>query len=128
MGEVYRGRDTRLRRDVAIKILSATFSRDPERLQRFEQEALTAGALNHPNILAIYDVGSQDGSPYIICELLEGSTLREHLLGGVLPLRKALDFASQVARGIAAAHDKGIVHRDLKPANLFVTADGRVKI
>lgn len=128
MGEVYRARDPRLSRDVAIKLLPASFSSDVQRLSRFEQEARSAAALNHPNILAVYDLGTQDGSPYIVSELLEGETLREKLRGGPLPLRKAVDYAIQIARGLAAAHDKGIVHRDLKPENLFVTDDGRVKI
>jgi eukaryotic-like serine/threonine-protein kinase len=128
MGEVYRARDTRLGRDVAIKVLPPSVSNDPERLRRFELEARAAGALNHPNILVIYDVGTQDGSAYLVSELLEGETLAERLRSGALPLRKALDIATQTARGIAAAHAKGITHRDLKPANIFVTADGRVKI
>jgi eukaryotic-like serine/threonine-protein kinase len=128
MGEVYRARDTRLRREVAVKVLPDAFSSDPERLRRFEQEARTAGALNHPNVLAIYDVGKHDGSPYLVSEFLEGKTLREQLKTGPLPVRRATDIAVQVARGIAAAHEKGIIHRDLKPANLFLTSDGRVKI
>jgi len=128
MGEVYRARDPRLGREVAIKILPASFSSDPSRLQRFEQEARAAAALNHPNILAVHDIGTQDGSPYIVSELLDGSTLRERLRTGPLPVRKALDCAQQSARGLAAAHDKGIVHRDLKPENIFITNDGRVKI
>jgi eukaryotic-like serine/threonine-protein kinase len=128
MGEVYRARDPRLNRDVAIKVLPASFSSDPERLGRFEQEALAAAALNHPNILAVYDIGTQQGSPYIVSELLEGETLRDRLRSGPLPLRKATDYAIQIARGLAAAHDKGIIHRDLKPENIFVTHDGRVKL
>jgi serine/threonine protein kinase len=128
MGEVYRARDTRLQRDVAIKVLPVAFSSDPERLARFEQEARAAAALNHPNILAVHDVGTHDGSPYIVSELLEGETLRERLDGGALPMRKAVDYAIQIAHGLAAAHEKGIVHRDLKPENIFVTTDGRVKI
>jgi eukaryotic-like serine/threonine-protein kinase len=128
MGEVYRARDARLGRDVAIKVLPASFSSDPDRLRRFEQEARAAGALNHANILAIYDIGTHDGSPFLVTELLDGETLRERLQSGPLPLRKALDVGVQVARGISAAHEKGIVHRDLKPANLFLTTDGRVKI
>ncbi|MBI3048690.1 MAG: serine/threonine protein kinase [Acidobacteria bacterium] len=111
MGEVYRARDTRLQRDVAIKVLPAAVAADPERLHRFEQEARAAAALNHPNILAVYDVGQHDGSPYIVSELLEGDTLREQLIGGALPVRKAVEFAVQIAHGLAAAHDKGIVHR-----------------
>ena len=128
MGEVYRARDARLGRDVAIKVLPASFSSDPDRLRRFEQEARAAGALNHANILAIYDVGTHEGSPFLVTELLDGETLRERLRSGPLPLRKAIDVAVQVARGISAAHEKGIVHRDLKPANLFLTTDGRVKV
>ena len=128
MGEVYRARDTRLGREVAVKVLPASLSADPERLRRFDQEARAAGALNHPNILVIYDIGTQDGSAYLVSELLEGETLSERLRGGALPPRKALDIAVQTARGIAAAHAKGITHRDLKPANLFITSDGRVKI
>jgi eukaryotic-like serine/threonine-protein kinase len=128
MGEVYRARDTRLGRDVAIKVLPAAFSRDPERLRRFKQEAQVVAALNHPNILAIHDFGEHEGSPYIVTELLEGQTLRGWLGGSAIPSRKATDAAAQVARGLASAHDKGIVHRDLKPENIFVTRDGRVKI
>ncbi len=128
MGEVYRALDDRLGREVAVKVLPALFSADAERLKRFDQEARAAGALNHPNVLAIIDIGTQDGAPYIVSELLEGGTLRERLAGGALPLRKVIEFGSQVARGLAAAHAKGIVHRDLKPENLFVTRDGHVKI
>jgi len=128
MGEVFRARDARLRRDVAIKVLPASFSSDPDRLRRFEQEAHAAGALNHANILAIYDIGIHEGSPFLVIELLDGETLRDRLQSGPLPLRKALDIGVQVARGISAAHEKGIIHRDLKPANLFLTADGRMKI
>jgi Tol biopolymer transport system component len=128
MGEVYRARDPRLNREVAIKVLPTSFSSDRERLHRFEQEALAAAALNHPNILAVYDIGTQDGSPYIVSELLEGESLRERLRSGPLSLRKATDYALQIARGLAAAHDKGIVHRDLKPENIFITRDGRVKL
>ncbi len=128
MGEVYRARDARLGRDVAIKVLPAEFSSDPERLRRFDQEARAAGTLNHPNILATYDVGARDGEPYVVSELLEGATLRERLAGTALPVRKAIEYGVQIARGLAAAHAKGIVHRDLKPDNLFVTKDGQVKI
>jgi TolB-like protein len=128
MGEVYRARDERLKRDVAIKVLPASFSADSDRLRRFEQEAQAAGALNHPNILAIYDIGAHDGNPYVVSELLEGETLRDRLAGGALSPRKALGHALQIAHGLAAAHEKGIVHRDLKPENVFVTKDGRVKI
>src|SRR6266496_584448 len=128
MGEVYRAKDPRLGREVAIKVLPASFSADEDRLRRFEQEAKAAGLLNHPNITAVHDIGVHEDAPYIVTELLEGETLRERLAGGPLPQRKALDFAGQIAQGLAAAHEKGIVHRDLKPENLFVTKDGRVKI
>src|SRR5277367_6079998 len=128
MGEVYRARDTRLKRDVAIKVLPPAFSLDGDRLRRFEQEALATAALNHPNILAVFDIGTHDGSPYVVSELLEGETLRERLRGGAIVVRKTLDYALQVAHGLAAAHEKGIIHRDLKPENLFLTKDGRVKI
>ena len=128
MGEVYRARDTRLGREVAVKVLLTTFSKDADRLRRFEQEARTAGALNHPNIVAIYDVGTHNGSPYLVSELLDGGTLRERLGGGALPQRKAIDYAQQIARGLAAAQAKGIVHRDLKPENIFLLKDGRAKI
>ena len=128
MGEVYRARDSRLGRDVAIKVLPAAFSSDPDRLNRFEQEARAAAALNHPNILAVHDLGASDGSPYIVSELLEGETLRDRLAGGALPPRKAIEYATQVAHALAAAHERGIVHRDLKPENIFITQSGRVKI
>ncbi|HEY3123837.1 MAG TPA: protein kinase [Thermoanaerobaculia bacterium] len=128
MGEVYRARDPRLGREVAVKVLPASFSKDPDRLRRFEHEARAAGVLNHPNITAVYDIGSVEGAPYVVTELLEGETLRSRLASGALSTRKALDYAIQIARGLAAAHEKGIVHRDLKPENLFVTKDGRVKI
>lgn len=128
MGEVYRARDTRLNRDVAIKVLPASFSADPERLQRFAQESRAAAALNHPNILSIYDIGEHGGAPYVVSELLEGETLRERMRAGALSSRKAMDYAQQISKGLAAAHEKGIVHRDLKPENLFITNDGRAKI
>ena len=156
MGEVYKARDSRLQREVAVKVLPATFSADPDRLRRFEQEARAAAALNHPNILAVYDVGTHDGAPYIVSELLDGANLRSRLSGSkdrdvagaipasgtsstqasqskkmsaeALPVRKALDYAIQIAHGLAAAHDKGIAHRDLKPENVFITKDERVKI
>jgi serine/threonine protein kinase len=128
MGEVYRARDTRLDRIVAIKVLPASFSTDPERLRRFEQEARSVAALNHPNILAVHDIGTYESAPYMVCELLEGETLRERMQGGALSSKKAVEIASQIAQGLAAAHDKGIVHRDLKPENIFLTKDGRVKI
>jgi serine/threonine protein kinase len=128
MGEVYRAHDSRLDRTVAIKVLPASFSADRDRLQRFAQEARAAAALNHPNILSIFDIGDQEGAPYVVSELLEGETLRDRMKTGPLSTRKAIDYALQVARGLAAAHEKGIVHRDLKPENLFLTNDGRVKI
>jgi dipeptidyl aminopeptidase/acylaminoacyl peptidase len=128
MGEVYRARDSRLDRVVAIKVLPTSYSADTERLQRFVQEARSAAALNHPNILSIFDIGEERGAPYIVSELLEGQTLRERIRSGPLTSRKAIDYALQVARGLAAAHEKGIVHRDLKPENLFLTNDDRVKI
>ncbi len=128
MGEVYRARDARLSRDVAIKILPASFSADPDRLQRFAQESRAAAALNHPNILSIYDIGEDRGAPYVVSELLEGETLRDRLRSGALSSRKAIEYAQQIARGLAAAHEKGIVHRDLKPENLFITNEGHVKI
>jgi TolB-like protein len=128
MGEVYRARDTRLSREVAIKVLPAAVSSDADRLRRFEQEARSASALNHPNIVTIHDVGTHDGAPYVVWELLEGETLRQRLSSGALPARKVVDYGLQIARGLAAAHEKGIVHRDLKPENLFVTRDERVKI
>jgi eukaryotic-like serine/threonine-protein kinase len=128
MGEVYRARDARLKREVAVKVLPALYSEDPERLRRFEQEAEAASALNHPNILSIYDIGTHDGAPYIVSELLEGETLRARLAGGAFLPRRAIGHGLQIAQGLAAAHERGIVHRDLKPENIFVTADGRVKI
>src|SRR6202035_368787 len=128
MGEVYRARDPRLGRDVAIKVLPVSFTADPERLRRFEQEARAVPALNPPNILAIYDMGTREGAPFIISELLEGETLRGRLSSGVLPVRKAIEYAVQMAQGLSAAHEEGLVHRDLKPENIFVTRDGRIKI
>ena len=126
MGEVYRARDARLARDVAIKVLPVAFSSDPDRLGRFEQEARAAAALNHPNILAVHDLGQHDGAPYIVSELLDGQTLRERLDDGPLAVRKAVEIAIQIAHGLA--DEKGIVHRDLKPENIFLTSDGRVKV
>ena len=136
MGEVWRAHDSRIQRDVAIKFLPEDLAASPERLQRFEQEAQAAGALNHPNVLTVFELGTHEGRSYLVTELLEGATLREKLgdtrrasaSGARLPLRKALDYGAQMASGLAAAHEKGIVHRDLKPENVFVTADGRVKI
>ena len=128
MGEVYRARDIRLNRDVAIKVLPGGFSADPIRLRRFEQEARAAAALNHPAILAIYDVGVEGGMPYIVTELLEGKTLRECINDHPMPVRKVIAYATQIARGLEAAHEKGIIHRDLKPENIFITNDQRAKI
>jgi serine/threonine protein kinase len=130
LGEVYRARDSRLGRDVAIKVLPSFLSADSERLRRFEQEARAAAALNHPNILAVFQMGTYEGAPYLVSELLEGETLRESIRRGRLSVRKAIDYGVQIARGLADAHEKGlcIVHRDLKPENLFVTKDGRLKI
>jgi Tol biopolymer transport system component len=127
MGEVYRAHDARLRRDVAVKVLPAALAADADRLRRFEQEALSTAALNHPNILAVFDVGRDGDTAYVVEELLDGETLREKL-AGTLPVRKVIDLATQIANGLAAAHEKGIVHRDVKPENLFVTRDERVKI
>ena len=128
MGEVYRARDTKLARDVAIKVLPADFVARPDARARFEREARAVAALSHPNILAIHDFGESDGMAYAVMELLEGETLREALTHGALPARRAIDYAIQLAHGLAAAHDKGIVHRDLKPENVFITLDERVKI
>src|SRR5438552_3464066 len=132
MGEVYRARDSRLQRDVAIKVLPKALAQDQDRLRRFEREARAAGQLNHPNIMAVHDIGSTEpnglGLPYIVCELLEGVTLRTKLAQGPIPPRKAIQYATQVARGLAAAHAKGIAHRDLKPENLMLLAGDHVKI
>jgi eukaryotic-like serine/threonine-protein kinase len=128
MGEVYRARDVILKREVAIKIMPPAYSSDPQRLHRFQQEAEVTATLNHPNVLSLYHIGEHDGCPYLVTELLEGETLRQRLRGGALPVRSAIDFGVQIARGLAAAHEKGIVHRDLKPDNLFVTKDSRIKI
>jgi serine/threonine protein kinase len=128
MGEVYRARDTLLKRDVAIKVLPEYWSRDPDRLRRFEQEAQATAALNHPNIVSIFHIGQYNGSPYIVTELLQGETLRDRLRRGPMRLRETRDFAVEMARGLAAAHDARVVHRDLKPENLFLTKDGHVKI
>ena len=128
MGEVYRARDTRLGREVAIKVYPRFCRTIADRLRRFEQEARAVAALNHPNILAVFQMGTYEGAPYLVSELLEGETLRESLRSGALPVRKAVEYAAQVSRGLVAAHQKGIVHRDLKPENIFVTRDGRVKI
>jgi len=128
MGHVYRARDDRLGRDIAIKVLPDDVVPDADTLKRFEREARAVAALNHPNILAIHDVGNADGVVYIVTELLEGTTLRERLQGGALAPRRALDYAIQMAHGLGAAHERGVVHRDLKPENLFITRDGRLKI
>lgn len=129
MGEVYRASDPRLERSVAIKILPAGFSSDAERLRRFSLEARSASALNHPNILTVFDIGSHQESPYLVTELLEGQTLRELLISQrQLPQKKAIDLGVQIANGLSAAHQRGIVHRDLKPENLFLCKDGRLKI
>jgi eukaryotic-like serine/threonine-protein kinase len=128
MGEVYRAKDTRLGRDVALKILPESFARDSDRLRRFEQEARAVAALNHANILAIHDIGQHDGSPFLVSELLEGESLRALLDQRTLPQRKTVEYGVQIAHGLAAAHEKGVVHRDLKPENIFVTKDGRIKI
>ena len=128
MGEVYRAKDTRLDRDVAIKVLPVSVATDTDRLARFEREAKAIAALSHPNVLAIYDTGTHDGHPFVVTELLKGETLREKLAGGALPVRKTVDYGVQIARGLAAAHDKGLVHRDLKPDNIFVADDGQIKI
>ena len=128
MGEVYQARDMELGRDVAVKVLPSIFSADASRLHRFQQEACAAGALNHPNVLIVHDIGAHDGAPYIVSELLEGETLRKRIGGTPLGQRRAIDYALQIANGLAAAHEKGIIHRDLKPDNVFITNDGRVKI
>src|SRR5207247_2993552 len=128
MGEVYRARDPRIGREVAVKVLPTALSQNRDHLQRFEQEARATGALNHPNLLVIFDFGAHDGAPFIVSELLDGMTLRDRMVSGRLPLRKALDYAVQIARGLGAAHEKGIVHRDLKPENIFITADDRAKL
>ena len=128
MGEVFRARDERLERDVALKLIRPGSTGNPDHLRRFELEARAAAALNHPNIVAVYDFGLDEGSPYIVCELLEGQTLRKRLLGGALPIRIAVEYSLQIVQGLIAAHDRRIIHRDLKPENLFVTTEGRIKI
>jgi eukaryotic-like serine/threonine-protein kinase len=128
MGEVYRGRDERLRRDVAIKVLNARLHGDPAHVERLSREARAAGGLNHPNILAVYDVGTETGVPYVVSELLQGQSLRERLSGGPLPYPKALQYGIQIAHALGAAHEKKIWHRDVKPANVFITSDGRIKL
>lgn len=128
MGEVYRSRDERLGREVAVKVLPVSFAADADRLRRFEQEARAVASLSHPNILAIHDIGMHDSAPFLVTELLDGESLREALVRGSLSYRKAVDYATQIANGLAAAHSKNIAHRDLKPDNIFITRDGRVKI
>ena len=128
MGEVYRARDSRLGRDVAIKVLPESFARDADRMRRFEQEARAIAALSHPNVVAVFDTGTHDGAPFLVSELLEGESLRERLKAGPIAPRKAVEYALQMADGLAAAHDKGIVHRDLKPDNVFLTSGGRLKL
>src|SRR5262245_26356023 len=128
MGEVFLAHDNRLGREVAIKILPADVAGDADRLRRFEVEARSASQLNHPNILTVYDVGSENGQPYVVTERLEGQTLRDRVSRGPLSEREALELAGQIARGLAAAHGRGIVHRDLKPENVFLTRDGHAKI
>src|SRR5262244_1086481 len=128
MGEVYRARDTRLGREVALKVISDGAVLDAERLQRFEQEARLAGSLNHPNLVVVYDVGSESGAPFLVTELLEGESLRHRLSRGRLPLRTALELGAQIAGGLAAAHARGVVHRDVKPENIFITSGGRAKL
>ena len=128
MGQVYRAHDARLGRNVAIKTLSGAGATDPDLLRRFETEARAAGGLDHPNLLVVYDVGREGGVSYIVSELLDGETVRARLRNGALPMRQAIDYTIQIARGLAAAHARGIVHRDLKPENLFLTRDGRLKI
>src|SRR6187399_913894 len=128
MGEVYRAVDERLDREVAIKVLPVDVAGDEDRLKRFEQEERATSALNHPNILTVYDIGEHEGVPFIVSELLVGEELRDRLNDGAIPLRKTIDYAQQVVSGLAAAHERGITHRDLKPENLFITKDDRVKI
>ena len=128
MGEVFRARDTRLQREVALKVLPDVVAADPQRLARFEREAQALASLAHPIIVGIHDIGTQDGITFTVTELLDGDTLRDRLSGGALPPRRAVEYASQMAQALAAAHEKGIVHRDLKPENVFITRDGRVKL
>ncbi len=127
-GDVYRARDTQLNRHVALKVLASSVLRDPERLTRFTQEARTTALINHPNIVAVYDVGSNDGLPFVVSELLRGQTLRERMKDGPLPIRAAVSYTLEIAQGLIAAHHLGVIHRDLKPENVFVTEDGRLKI
>src|SRR4051812_35122465 len=128
MGEVYRARDVRLGRDVAVKVLSEGFLGDARSIARFQQEGRLAGSLDHPNVVAVHDVGEHDGNPYLVTELLDGESLRDRLRAGPLSQTKAVALALQIAEGLAAAHARGILHRDLKPGNVFLTRDGRAKI
>src|SRR5678816_2834912 len=128
MAEVYRARDTRLGRDIALKVVNEALASDPELVRRFEQEARLAGSLNHPNLVAVYDVGQHEGAPYLVTELLQGESLRRRLSQRPVPVRLALEWAAQLAHGLGAAHARGIVHRDVKPDNVFLTSDGHVKL
>src|ERR1017187_6642818 len=128
MGEVYRARDKKLDRDVAIKVLPDSVAADPDTLSRFEREAKAVAALSHPNILSIFDFGTHEGISYAVMELLEGETLRGKLDAGPIPQKQVVEYALQIVQGLSAAHEKGIIHRDLKPETLFVMKDGRVKI
>ncbi len=128
MGEVYRARDPRLSREVAVKLITADGASSPERVHRFETEARAAAQLAHPNVVTVFDVGNHEGQPYLVLELLDGQNLRDTLRGGVPPLRQSLTWALEAARGLGAAHERGIIHRDLKPENIFLTTEGRVKV
>src|SRR5215468_11299337 len=128
MGEVYRATDTKLKRDVAIKILPEEFSRDPDRVSRFKREAQVLASLNHPNIAAIYDLQEADGAQFLVLELVEGETLADRIHRGPIPVEEALNIAKSICEALEAAHEKGIIHRDLKPANVKITPDGRVKV
>ncbi|MCK6684231.1 MAG: serine/threonine protein kinase, partial [Thermoanaerobaculia bacterium] len=128
MGEVFRARDTRLDRDVAVKVLPDGVAGDPKALSRFQAEAKAVAALSHPNILAIFELGEVEGTTFVVTELLEGQTLRSALAQGALPVKRVLDIAISIATGLAAAHEKGIVHRDIKPENVFLTKDGQAKV
>src|SRR5215468_6469894 len=128
MAEVYRARDTRLGRDIALKVVNESLAGSPDLARRFEQEARLAGSLNHPNVVAVYDVGLHEGIPYLVTELLQGELLRHRLSRGRIPLQTALDWAAQIAHGLAAAHAKGVIHRDVKPDNVFISSDGHVKL
>src|SRR5499433_1465218 len=128
MAEVYRARDTRLGRDIALKVVNEALNGDPDLVRRFEQEARIAGSLNHPNLVAVYDFGLHEGAPYFVTELLKGESLRQRLARGRIPVDTALDWGAQLAQGLAAAHAEGIVHRDVKPENVFITSDGHVKL